>query len=120
MSDASHPSDYERSDADPRLVVALAVGVAAFLIVTPFALLAVYPGSHRLEAAARPLPPPQPRLQVDPRADLARLHAEEQAQLTGYGWIDRNRQIVRIPIDSAMKLLAERGWPPDAAQPAPK
>jgi hypothetical protein len=123
MNDITHPNDYEKSDADPRLIAALALGVAAFLVATPFALLAVYPGADRLGAppAERPLPP-QPRLQVRPKADLDVLRAMERGRLTSFGWADRDRKIVRIPIERAMSLLAERGlgeWPSPPA-PAPK
>jgi hypothetical protein len=123
MNDVTHPNDYERSDADPRLIAALALGVTAFLIVTPIGLLALYPGADRLGAppAERPLPP-QPRLQVRPRADLDVLHAMERERLTSFGWVDRDGKIVRIPIERAMGLLTERGlaeWPSPPA-PAPK
>jgi hypothetical protein len=115
MVDVSRPSDYERSDADPRLIGALALGVAAFLIATPFLLLALYPGSDRLGGLPAELPrPPAPQLQTHPREDLDRLHAEERERLTTYGWADRERRIARMPIERAMKLLAERGidgWP---------
>src|SRR5262245_19706558 len=53
--------------------------------------------------------PPQPRLQTDPRGDLQALRAGEDRTLTTYGWVDRNAGIVRIPIEQAMKLTAERG-----------
>jgi hypothetical protein len=39
------------------------------------------------------------------------MRAAEQKELTSYGWIDKQKQSVRIPIDQAMKLLAERGLP---------
>ena len=52
MNDVTHPNDYERSDADPRLIAALALGVAVFLIATPFVLLAVYPGRRSARRAA--------------------------------------------------------------------
>lgn len=55
--------------------------------------------------------PPEPRLQVNGPADLKALLAAEHAQLESYGWVDRNAGIVRIPIERAMKLLAERGLP---------
>jgi len=58
--------------------------------------------------------PPAPQLQTHPREDLDRLHAEERERLTTYGWADRERRIARMPIERAMKLLAERGidgWP---------
>ena len=58
MSDVSHPKDYERSDADPRLVGAIAGGLAIFLIAVPLLMLAMYPGSERLGGLAGNLPLP--------------------------------------------------------------
>src|SRR6185312_12582356 len=115
MSDVPHPSDYERSDADPRLVGAIAAGLAIFLVAVPFLLLAIYPGANRLGRIEAGLPlPPQPRLQVDPKADLDQLRAREDARLSTFGWADRDRQIAHIPIERAMELLSQRGlagWP---------
>lgn len=66
--------------------------------------------------------PPEPRLQTDPKQDLANLRAEEEQILTGYGWVDRNNNVVRIPIAEAMKLTLQRGLPArdaSAAQSTP-
>ncbi len=52
--------------------------------------------------------PPEPRLQADPLGDLRALRAEEDALLHGYGWADRQAGTVRIPIERAIELLAER------------
>jgi hypothetical protein len=54
---------------------------------------------------------PEPRLQENPTADLNRFRATEEAKLNGYGWVDRERGIIRIPIERAMDLLARRGLP---------
>jgi hypothetical protein len=54
---------------------------------------------------------PEPRLQIKPAADLARLRAAEGADLNSYGWVNRDSGTVRIPIDRAMQLLLERGLP---------
>jgi hypothetical protein len=70
------------------------------------------PGEERL--------PPEPRIQVDAAADFRTLHAEEDAILTTYGWVDRNAGVVRLPIDVAMKLVLQEGLPtrqPDTASP---
>ena len=121
MSDALHPSDYERSDADPRLIGSLALGIALFLALTPYLLLAIYPGSRSDQPIAEQRVPPEPRLQVAARTDLARLRDTETARLESYGWVDRERGITRIPIERAMKLLTERGlpgWPEPAKSPS--
>lgn len=55
--------------------------------------------------------PPEPHLQVDPGYDLYTLHERETARLYAYGWVDRARGVVHIPINVAMDLVAERGLP---------
>lgn len=39
--------------------------------------------------------------------DVNRLRVETQTHLEGYGWIDRNAGVVRIPIERAMERLLE-------------
>jgi hypothetical protein len=127
MHDVSRPDNFERTDADPRLISALALGVAVFLLGAPFLLLAIYPHAGELGRLPDDLArPPAPRLQVAPKADLDRLHATENRQLTTFGWVDRDKQIVRIPIEQAMKLIGDRGlkgWPsavPKSSDHAPQ
>lgn len=55
--------------------------------------------------------PTAPTLQVTPRADLERILAEQQSKLETYGWVDRQAGTVRIPIERAMDLLAQKGLP---------
>ena len=50
--------------------------------------------------------PPAPRLQVVPEEDLAILRAAEEKKLTTYGWVIRTADIVQIPVDRAMQLIA--------------
>lgn len=58
----------------------------------------------------------EPRLQGDDgHQDTADLHAKEDLLLDHYTWVDRNQGKLRIPIDKAMELIAERGLP--IAQP---
>jgi hypothetical protein len=40
---------------------------------------------------------------------LQQLREAESAKLNSYGWIDKSTGVVRIPIDRAMDLLAQRG-----------
>lgn len=44
----------------------------------------------------------------DPDGDLADLTRLQRELLTGYAWVDRDAGVVRIPIDRAMALLAQR------------
>ncbi len=52
---------------------------------------------------------PEPRLEAEPAFQLKGLRAWEETQLNHYGWIDKEAGVVRIPIERAMDLLAERG-----------
>lgn len=70
-------------------------------------------------AATLPAEPPEPRLQVVPAADLETVRAQEEAALNSYAWIDAPSGLVRIPIDRAMELVAERGLPARLQVPEP-
>lgn len=62
---------------------------------------------------------PTPRLQSDDGSlDTADLHAREDLLLDHYSWVDRSKGTIRIPVERAMELIAQRGLPV-AQQPAP-
>jgi hypothetical protein len=63
------------------------------------------------------LAPPPPLLQRAPAQDLAAFRAQEDQVLGSYGWVDKEARLVRIPIEEAMKLVAEKGLP--VLSPAP-
>jgi hypothetical protein len=110
---------HERRDVNIGAVVKWGIGI---MLLTAFAMVAVWPLLRFFEAReAResapasplakeygPVEPPAPRLQIDPKADIAKLRDTEQKVLESYGWVDRAQGTVRIPIDRAMTLLAER------------
>src|SRR5579862_3027599 len=55
---------------------------------------------------------PTPRLLVDDGdQDVADLHAREALLLENYSWVDQSKGKVRIPIERAMELIAQRGLP---------
>jgi hypothetical protein len=68
--------------------------------------------------------PPEPRLQgvpghlTDPQTDLRQKVQADTAANEKYGWIDQNSGIAQIPVQDAMKIIAEKGLP--AIQPAEK
>ena len=65
------------------------------------------------ETAEKPRQPPTivggPSLQAAPERDFPAFHAEKSKLIHEYGWVDRSRGIVRIPIEQAMALLARQG-----------
>lgn len=118
---------FEGSDIHVRGVFAVAIGVVltGMLIVAAGAwwltMLHRYAVHHDapllpLAAHGRPLPP-EPRLQQAPQDDMAKLRAAEDRQLASYGWIDRPKGIVRIPIKEAMRIVAQRGIPVQKSDP---
>ena len=119
-AEREHRGRHETRDIDVALVAklfGLGVVVTAAVLVAVFWLF----GSIRdRESAADPLLSPYaanpspfvgPRLQPDPPADLREILAHEEQILDSYGWVDRERGVVRIPIERAMDLLLERGLP---------
>ena len=126
----SHAPDagHEREDLNPRAVViaAIALVVVLVLVAVGSGLLLLYYTRReaRLSAPVSPLAesygrqiPPEPRLQANPLGDLRALRAEEDALLHGYAWADRKAGTVRIPIERAIDLLAERSGRPAGRAP---
>ncbi len=64
-------------------------------------------------------PPPAPRLQVDPTADMVDMRANEEQALTKAGWVDHEGGTLRVPIDVAIDAIAKRGVAPFPATGAP-
>jgi hypothetical protein len=64
---------------------------------------------------------PTPRVQTDDgNLDVADLHAREDLLLDNYSWVDRSQGKVRIPIERAMQIIAQKGLPvAPAAHEAP-
>jgi hypothetical protein len=124
---------YEQTDVKPRgiviFLIGLAIVVALSLVAMRFLFDAVVAREVRRDAratqAAAPAAsadriPPEPRLQTAVRSDLDALRAHEDSVLTRYGWVSREAGVVRIPIDRAIELLAERGLPARAPSTVPR
>ncbi len=58
-----------------------------------------------------------------PVADLEQMRAHEDAVLNNYGWVDRQKETIRIPISQAKQLALQRGLfvlnTSTVAQPSP-
>ncbi len=134
--------DYERRDIGIAGVLYFLVGLAAACALVYFVVDGLYAYlDKRAETNQPPLSPmitnapndtrhiprdyprtvfPSPKLEEDERGQLDEIRLQEEDTLSTYGWVDQKAGTVRIPIDRAMDLLAQRGLPvrsqaPDAA-----
>jgi hypothetical protein len=113
---------HEERDVSFRPIIIGLIGLLALLVLGAILmrLLMGYLAVQQARTSPRANPlaqrfarqlPPEPRLQTDPLQDLLNLHKDEDALLNNYAWVDRKVGTVRIPIERAMELLAERGLP---------
>lgn len=129
-SQQSPPDEFEQSkekgheirDADISSVVLYGFGMLALVLIAGVIIsVAVYklmgwnerkfPPAPQFKAA-QSLLPPQPRIEVRPWQDLTEFRNAEQKQLDNYGWVNKDQNIVRIPITRAMEITARKGLPP--------
>ena len=54
---------------------------------------------------------PTPSLQTQPFRDLYLLRDDEAKKLDRYGWVDKDGGVARIPVERAMELMLQRGFP---------
>jgi hypothetical protein len=121
---------HEKTDASTRPVFRFAAGLAVLVAAAMAVMAMLFTYFTEREAALdiplsplakeAPAPITGPRLQPNPPADLDQLRREENAYLTGYGWVDERERLVHIPIDRAIEWMAERGLPARPAPPAAK
>jgi hypothetical protein len=135
MSDAdleylSTPSDaeYEHTDIEPGIAGKFAVWLAIAMVISGaivYGTFWLFEGREQVAnqmsqqfplAAGQPKEPPTPRLQTQPFKDLYQLKTTQLEKLNSYGWVDQGAGVVHIPIDEAMRLVAERGGVPAAAE----
>jgi hypothetical protein len=67
---------------------------------------------------------PYPALQLSPvvetpAADMVRMREAEDRLLNHYGWVDKQKGIVHIPIDEAKKLVLQQGLPVNGGPSTP-
>lgn len=102
---------FEPTDWNPGPVALIYAGTLVLLIVTCLVVIAAYPTSLPDVGRQLRITPPGPRLQTNPERDLQRLRAKEERELNTYYWIDKQKGVVHIPIEQAMKKLAATGIP---------
>jgi hypothetical protein len=147
---ANSHGDYERRDIGPATIIYFFIGLVVFLLLTHFVATGFFHFlERRAEAEQRPISPlitnapvdtrhlnidyrdylkqnfPSPQLEIDERTQLDGIRLREEQTLNTYGYVDEKAGIVRIPIERAMDLIAQRGLPtrPQTAEgqpPAPE
>jgi hypothetical protein len=115
-----HPPGHEMRDARIAPIVltgaglALTVAIVGLIVYGVFQYLETHPATS---ARANPMSaeesqiPPAPRIEEHPAIEIQQLHSQENSILSTYGWTDKKAGVVRIPIDRAMELQLERGFP---------
>lgn len=140
MSTETHESpnapghgDYERRDIGTRGIFYFLAGLAATAILIHLLLAGLYGYLDKRERAHQPavnplvsnVPAdtrkvprkypdtafPDPRLETDERTQLNDIRLAEEQKLNSYDWVDQKAGTVRIPIERAMDILAQRGLP---------
>lgn len=123
---------FEREDLSPRAIFGFLAGLAIAGVLVYFIINGLYgfldayyrknqptpaPLATHLPADTRTVTPadvtqfPQPRLETNERRELNGFRKEEENILYTYGYVDKSAGTVRIPIDRAMELIAQRGLP---------
>jgi len=111
-------SAHEPTDADIRPIVWTGIVLAATTFLMGIVVYFIF-RSMEQPAIVYPNPmaqsesqlPPQPRLENYSGEELPQLRSYEDHQLSTYGWADQKEGRVRIPIERAMELQLQRGFP---------
>ncbi|HTP87705.1 MAG TPA: hypothetical protein VMJ34_12170 [Bryobacteraceae bacterium] len=115
---------HEHRDTDARIIVYSALGLVVAMVLVCLFVVALFKGMQQVIPADRsasrlvnPTPlPPAPRLQEHPAIEYRELRRREDDALNHYGWVDQKAGVVRIPIDKAIDIMAQRGFPTRSGQ----
>ena len=115
---------HEHTDIDPNVGYKFALWLSVAMLLSFGMVYGAFRlfesqerASGRQAAAAYPLSagqrtePPTPNLQRQPFKDIYMLRQGENEKLNGYGWVDKEGGITHIPIDRAMEVMLQRGFP---------
>ena len=121
MDETKHPHNpligHETTDVNVWAVGKFAIGLVVVCVVSIallFGLLKFFQSREETSVANTVEPTklfPEPQLQKTPVPDLKANRAEEDKLLNGYAWVDQPKGVVRIPVDRAIEVLAQRGLP---------
>ena len=124
--------DFEREDLAPKPILLFLLALVVGCVLLALLLRGMYSYLDSSENRHQPVPSPlveqitvdtrsvspeditkfpQPRLEGDERRQINDFREQEEQTLNSYGWVDQQSGVVRIPIDRAMQLIAQRGLP---------
>jgi hypothetical protein len=119
MNDKPHGFEVLQEEDRPAWRKVIFVALAALAIISVL-VIAAWASRGLREAELRPgLDFPEQRL--GPRHDVQEVHqdvfvdrgfgqlleAQKRKELSSYGWVDKDRRLVRIPVDQAKDLVVE-------------
>lgn len=106
------PARHELRDAPFRWIAAAAAWLALAIALVIGLAWWMYPNTMTDQYVAMPVPSfAQPQLQSAPRLDMSVFLAKELKALNGLYWLDREHGVVHLPIQDAMRKVAEEGIP---------
>jgi hypothetical protein len=112
------PARHEASDVGVRQALLGLVVTALVLVGIALVPRWLFPSARYPTPASAPNYFADPQLQPSPAADTQAFRAAEMRWLTSTGWVDQAHGIAHIPIDDAIRRVAETGiadWPTPAA-----
>ncbi len=112
---------YAPEDVSGKWLGAIGVFIVITAIILPFLLWGLYghlkasyghgaaiPEAKNLEKFDQP---PAPDLKPRPVENYREFRRAESEKLNDYGWVDKEKGIVHIPIEQAMQMIANKGLP---------
>ena len=112
---------HETTDVNIWAIGRFGAGLAVLCILTLvllFGLFRYFQATENTAAVTTKDPPsmfPEPQLQRTPQTDLKEIRDAEDQLLETYGWVNKEKGVVRIPIERAIDMLAQRGLPARAS-----
>lgn len=100
---------YEQSDWPVGTIGLILAVIFIMLVISPFVMIAAFPTTTADVSRTLTVEPPHPRLQTDPSGDLTQFRRKEEKRLHSYYWVDKQKGVVHIPIEQAMKEAVEEG-----------
>jgi hypothetical protein len=111
-----HGPGHETTDVNIGAVGKYGVGLVVITVLSIALLLGVFKFFNtRDDRQAQSVDPvklfPQPQLIPDEPTTLGAVRDAQVKEVNGYGWVDQQKGVVRIPVEQAMDLLVKRGLP---------